>query len=234
MSTKTLEQRFDDMEKTVKRQQHEIERLQAVNECQNLMGKYQYWHTSNQHNKIVESFARKTPGVKIHCETLGNFEGPTAVDRVFGPNGAIGGHDKGTHFGMLMVHALTTCVIEVAADGKTAKAVWLSPGHETGAMGGGKPQANWSWGKYGVDFVKEDGKWKFWHWRLSPQFNCPFEKAWTDIPHTSAAFMLQRLPKEMQPDSPNNEFYGWSIENEPKNKPLPPEPYETFDEELAY
>lgn len=30
--------------------------------------------------------------------------------------------------GILPVHSLTTPVIEVAADGKTARGVWISPG----------------------------------------------------------------------------------------------------------
>ena len=33
--------------------------------------------------------------------------------------------------GGMMMHAMDTAVIEVAKDGKTAKGVWLSPGHES-------------------------------------------------------------------------------------------------------
>lgn len=36
--------------------------------------------------------------------------------------------------GIMAVHTLTTPVIEIAEDLKTAKAVWVSPGHITGDM----------------------------------------------------------------------------------------------------
>jgi hypothetical protein len=30
----------------------------------------------------------------------------------------------------------------------------------------GNPQYNWFWEKFGVDFVKEDGEWKIWHFQI--------------------------------------------------------------------
>ena len=64
--------------------------------------------------------------------------------------------------GNMNLHTLTTPVIEVADDGKTAKGLWISPGVECPRVPlfGGEHQAAWCWIKYGVDFAKEDGKWK--------------------------------------------------------------------------
>jgi hypothetical protein len=52
---------------------------------------------------------------------------------------------------MIAEHCLTSPVIQVAKDGKTAKAIWFSPGVEGN---------QWAYGKYAIDFVKEDGQWK--------------------------------------------------------------------------
>jgi len=54
----------------------------------------------------------------------------------------------------LRLQALTTPVIEVAGDGETARAVWISPGME-----GTEP----AWIKFGCDFRKQDEEWKIWH-----------------------------------------------------------------------
>lgn len=68
--------------------------------------------------------------------------------------------------GQLLLHVTTTAIIEVAADGKTAKAFWYSPGMiaETGQSG------NTIWEAYGVDFVKENGVWKMWHLHMFTDF----------------------------------------------------------------
>ena len=64
----------------------------------------------------------------------------------------------------MFLHPTTTPYIEVAGDGKTAKGVWISPGIITGKVGAtGTLKAIWAWGSMGVDFVKEDGQWRFCH-----------------------------------------------------------------------
>ena len=68
--------------------------------------------------------------------------------------------------GQLLLHVTTTAIIEVAADGQTAKCFWYSPGMiaESGQSG------NTIWEAYGVDFVKEDGVWKMWHLHMFTDF----------------------------------------------------------------
>ena len=68
--------------------------------------------------------------------------------------------------GQLLLHVTTTAIIEVAKDGKTAKAFWYSPGMiaESGSSG------NTIWEAYGADFVKENGVWKLWHLHMFTDF----------------------------------------------------------------
>ena len=76
-------------------------------------------------------------------------------------------------------------MIEVAGDGKTAKGVWIGIGFvaRTDAQTG-EAQCFWEWGKYGVDFIKEDGVWKFWHFHIYRIFRCTqrMKKSITSIP----------------------------------------------------
>lgn len=66
-----------------------------------------------------------------------------------------------------VMHTQETPVIEVAGDGKTAKGLWYSIGQSVrgtvDADGNTSVGTGWMWEKYGVDFIKEDGKWKIWH-----------------------------------------------------------------------
>ena len=68
--------------------------------------------------------------------------------------------------GQLLLHVTTTSIIEVAKDGKTAKAFWYSPGMiaESGSSG------NTIWEAYGADFVKEGDSWKLWHLHMFTDF----------------------------------------------------------------
>ena len=68
--------------------------------------------------------------------------------------------------GQLLLHVTTTAIIEVARDGKTAKAFWYSPGMiaESGSSG------NTIWEAYGADFVKEGDSWKLWHLHMFTDF----------------------------------------------------------------
>ncbi len=72
--------------------------------------------------------------------------------------------------GQLLLHVTTTSIIEVAKDGKTAKAFWYSPGMimETGQSAGA------IWEAYGADFVKEEGGWKLWHLHMFTDFGGGF------------------------------------------------------------
>src|ERR1035438_7351015 len=69
--------------------------------------------------------------------------------------------------GEYVMHTQETPVIEVASDGKTAKGLWYSIGQavrgSVAADGKTSVTTGWMWEKYGVDFIKEDGKWKIWH-----------------------------------------------------------------------
>src|ERR1700683_3878720 len=92
------------------------------------VGPDSYWHSAAMHSECVDLFALRTPGVRVEM-MWGIYTGPEGIRRCYegwhrhlGPEADIGS---------MHMHTLTTPVIEVAEDAQTARAVWISPGHET-------------------------------------------------------------------------------------------------------
>ena len=134
----------------------EIERLQAVRECERLVGRYAYLHAKHRREELVQMYALKTPGVRVQLGDVGIWEGPEGVRKAWVGMGNLNRQDIA--IGQMFLHPLTTQYIEVAGDGQTAKGVWMSPGFIAGNMGENHtPMGIWAWGAVGVDFVKEDG-----------------------------------------------------------------------------
>ncbi len=79
------------------------------------------------------------------------------------------GHDIRSS-GCSGVHVLASDVIEVAEDGQSARASYLTPGTLTGPIGfDGKHRGGvWLWERYGSDFVYKDGRWWWFHEQVCP------------------------------------------------------------------
>ena len=43
---------------------------------------------------------------------------------------------------------------------------------------GRKVWAHWVWAKYGLDFLKQDGEWRIWHFRCYEVARAPFNRDW--------------------------------------------------------
>jgi hypothetical protein len=129
--------------------------------------------------------------------------------------------------GTMFEHQLTTPVIQVAADGRTAKGLWFSPGHETTADANGNLDPNWCWGKFGADFIKEDGQWKIWHYHWYDTFMIPYDKSWVETPQP-APDAIQTPPGIVPDQPPTSRSTYWPDQ---VRRPIPeyPEPYETWD-----
>lgn len=147
-----------------------VKHLEELEEIKKLQRKYQYWLFKQDYEKIVERcFAQKTPGVRMEASDSGVYKGNDGIKRFFLETmGALRKRPGG-----FTMHLAVAPVIEIAKDGKTARGVWFSPG-----CGG----TLWVWGVYMVDYVKEDGKWKFWHMIFSPFFRTPYDKGWSEVP----------------------------------------------------
>ena len=73
--------------------------------------------------------------------------------------------------GCMILHAVSTPLIEVAEDLKTAKGMFYSPGYVTTIEANGTPYARWVMQRYAVDFIYEDS-WKIWHLFIGVDYVC--------------------------------------------------------------
>lgn len=183
----------------------QLERQDAVRQITNLMGHMALLYEAGQYEERLKFIARKTPGVTIEIGLRGVYKGlegakRTMVDteEAFERSHALGMKKvfPNVEFpspgaGKFESELLGTPVIEVAGDGKTAKGLWttlqtVGKTHEHDP----KPTAGWLWWRMGVDFVKEDGEWKIWHFVRNPFFFAVYENDWVE-----ASLKLPPVPK---------------------------------------
>ncbi|MBP2643714.1 MAG: nuclear transport factor 2 family protein [Firmicutes bacterium] len=230
----------------------QVQKLSDVHRIQNVMGTMMYMFEAGKHEDMLENFAEKTPGVTVEIANWGVFEGREGARKMivdawkqFEKNNAQEmkkafpkiNNDRA---GLLDLNALACPVIEVAGDGKTAKGLWLAPGLQTQFNPGlNKPEGNWAWLKFAVDFVKENGKWKIWHYHLCPMFRTAYDKSWVDssIDREQALASGNTPPPPSngpQPDKPTSSYHAYSVTEAPAYDPQPPVPYYTFRETFSY
>ena len=238
MATESLEQRFkeiekkvDSLEETNKKQQHEIERLQAINEISNLFSKQRYMVMAGLQKEQVDMYSTD-PGTRIYWGDQGYWEGSDAAKR----NRAVyGARSEEQRTGMMAFHPISTPVIIVAGDGKTAKGVWIAAGwvasknRETG-----EPRCGWEFDKYGIDFIKEDGKWKFWHFHIYRILHgCGWDDKWAEQ-FSRPEMAPMEYPEGLGPDGPAVDDNPYRPDTLQRLVPVPPESYETFDPKDMY
>jgi hypothetical protein len=138
--------------------------------------------------------------------------------------------------GPFKVKPMACPIIEVAADGKTAKGLWCCQGAYNDVETCG-PRAHWTWGWFAVDFVKEADGWRIWHMQYVNDVDCTCGQSWgkpqtayPDLPEFAPLADFQypaytvktTLRAYYTPDRPLTEA------------PKIPEPYETFDQTFTY
>jgi hypothetical protein len=244
MARQSLEEMIQELQKTVEAQEKKIQQIiealdkkvqrsDDVIEIQNLMGRYEAWHTVGMHDKVLELFAKNVPGVSIDIPHFGRWEGFEGVRKCWEVHNLF----EGDRLGFLATNVDATPTIEVAGDGKTAKGTWTAIGCITvHSDAKDKMQAIWTWKRYAMDFVKEDGKWKFWHFRVFPLFGTPYEKSWVEesLAPSQPTPETMQIPEELKPDKPFSPYYTYSTTTIVPYAPRVPEPYETWDDSMSF
>jgi hypothetical protein len=209
--------------------EQQIQELEDIQEIENLLGKWAHIHQVAEVmvEEEMKLWARKTPGARRTFVQQGPQElivqdGVASFGHMWKKEEISSGE------GVMGVYPMTTPVIEVAGDGKTAKAILIAIGAGTSKTKDGKFIARWHWVKAAYDLVREDGEWKLWHYRLWEIFCCPYEKSWVD----SYIRTHPDIPLPIEQNRTPN--YPYSTVTAQVLAPVPPEPYETFDKKTAY
>jgi hypothetical protein len=208
----------------------EVQRLKDLHEVQEVMSRYFYYHTAGLHKECYdELFAQKAPDVSAEIANWGKWEGPEAVRNLYYKLL----YGNGDYAGQMFVHAIDTPSIQIAGDGKTAKGVWLSPGHET-VKQNGVLQPMWCWSYFGTDFIKESGEWRIWHYHCYAMFRTPFDRSWVEANEEMDNQSSHQIPAGLGPNRPYTYFNGYTPTSVRELVPAPPRPYQTFDPATRY
>ncbi|HIR13830.1 MAG TPA: nuclear transport factor 2 family protein [Candidatus Choladousia intestinavium] len=196
-----------------------IEKLEAYQELQNLMGRTVAAVNFRQPEKILENFALDREDVSLEFADEGVFEGKEGVTAVVKEIIA-----KPPKKGEMVDMQLTTPMIEVAGDGNTAEALWWCPGAGAVVSEKAEPQAIWAWGMLAADFIKEKDQWKIWHLHYFRYIKCFYEKGWVED-----TTMIHRPNLPMHPLAKPSTYHNpYSPNSVRDGLPACPRPYETY------
>ena len=212
----------------------EIERLKSYVEIMNIIGLYATYHSASRQQETCDLFAKKTPGgVIIYNGDV--YEGYQGVENHFIKYMTESEVDLS---GKIYMHEMMSPIIEVAADGQTAKAQTTSIGCESlcrGENGEGRVSI-WDMCKYRFDFIKEDGKWVIYNLDLHNVFETPFDgPGWGEMPVFRPDPNCNPLPPSGIPIDGRTvrPYHMLSMKNRECDLhqlfPEPPLPYESWD-----
>ena len=232
-----------------------IQQEQDAREIQNLMSRRAYYHGASDQASEIDLYAQRTDS--SFCQNQGCRVGVDNIRQAFVERFAkvrqlqlkqlhelypqIQETEEWMHTGNFQTHTLSTPIIEIAEDGQTAKGMWYTPGAiawpntEAHAM-----DASWIWEKYAVDFIKEEGAWKFWHVMVLTDFVVGFDKTLQvaeveDAPEgaegsESTGEVIPALPRDVN----WNIYQPLAPTTVPRVFPPMPEPYDTFANTFSY
>jgi hypothetical protein len=178
----------EDLARTVGELLARVERLEDTLEIQRLQASYIHLLFKQRFERIVdECFALKLADVSVEFSDSGVYRGIESVRALYKSFEV-----TRTIPGFFILHMAANPVIEIAADGMSARSHWLSPG-----AAGSNSSASWIWGTFYVDYVKEEGRWRIAHSNLVPVFRNRYEVSWASAPdHGTVRGVLARQPDE--------------------------------------
>jgi len=176
--------------------------------------------------ELVDLFAQKTPGVELEVVDSGVYEGIEGVRKVFV---GMGSGLKGTP-GHIEWHMHVNPILRINKKGTKAKGIWNSPGLICVGGEGGKREAVWEYGRYDIEYVKEDGQWKFLKFRYRTVFNCSYYKSWAEQPQhygIASGTMTPEMIDLFTPDRPTTYHRPYTPSRLNRfEEPAIPEPYD--------
>jgi len=129
----------------------------------NLMGRHVWYHSAFLNDVELAKIWVQSPEFAKSAVWAQNSNYWIGMDHIEGYYGPSVAHENTRS--QFQFHSITSGVVEVAGDRKTAKGVWYTPGAIGGAGG-----LMGLWERYGVDFVNENGEWKIWHLHVYTDF----------------------------------------------------------------
>ncbi len=143
--------KIDELEAEIKKLEGQLRTLQDIHQIENLQRAYGYYLERWMAQEIIDLFS-DGPGVVLYFNGEGSFFGKEGVARYF---------NHAERLPELMHQMMQVSgIVDVAPDGRTAKGRWYGYGRQALPEGGGVNPVVMS-GIYEMEYIKEDGVWKF-------------------------------------------------------------------------
>ncbi len=226
-----------------------LERWEAIHEIENMMGRRAAMLLTIQDDAVFQTMWTKNEpclgfnyGYYKGCEAVAGYFRAQREYQLLRAEAAIrlnpelAGKAPEELLGVGALHGsnLTTPVIELAGDGKTAKGLWylLDGEVDYGPAGYGAVHCL---GRIGVDFIREDDGWKIWHLVYAEDIRTPMGESWTAArPEENAELPELAEFRFPEPNVPAEVYERWHDRRQTKPFPPVPEPYTTFAETFSY
>ena len=176
-----------------------VDRVMAYEDCQNLAGMHEFYHSSKEHRAELENIWVYDPEFRTTASWTNNQQYMEGWDNLWGfyvtdseggaeimTKKAIANDTQGRitltedwYFtGCFAYHMLMTPVIEVARDGQTAVGIWQSWG-TSGSPEDSGFNVEWQCEDYSMVFARQSGgDWRIWHLRTFVHFYCSVGQQW--------------------------------------------------------
>ena len=229
-----------------------IHRANAAVECEKLMSKHVYYHAGGVHREEIEEFWSKREDC-TWAHNFGQMGSRSNYIACYADN-----QEKNTReiFDQVLdaypeiekvpdyraiaeeaLHCTMSPIVEVAEDGRSAKAWFYTPGCIFSTLNPQKArEGTWIWERYGADFVYEDDEWKFLNLKVCCDAAGPMDvEDWHTIgfgpPPPPAGEEEDRDSEEgAVPTHPGPLHFIITGVQLPQDRPFMPVPYKTFSE----
>lgn len=228
------------------------DRWYDLREITNLAGKYVTSRLLKREKTIFEDFWADAEDVCL-SDNFGRYVGKESVAGYFAAAAEavavksqllqslfpeqLGGKtaEEAYGVGQLLSLPLTTPVVEIAGDGKTAKGMWNVQGSDNDITAQG-PVSNWSIGYLCIDFLRQEDSWKIWHLMYVEDVRCPMGQSWVHPQELPAEPGFESLGSIQMPSYTQavSCFPVYTSDRPFTPPPEIPVPYETFDETFTY
>lgn len=222
----------------------EVEKLQSIHSYLHGRGyaKEEWENIWAQNNEVswAHSFGRMRGFASVWFGSVGEYDAQSYrnyLDLFPVYPQVIGKDPRPIH--VCPMHTTNTGVIEVAEDGKTARATFFTPGIMFSTLNPERKKwSNYLWERYGADFVYEDGRWLFLHEQVCPDFmgttdfgNC----ALAEVVRLQKHEAEQELHVSCPPVEDPGPLHYPSSPVQPLQNTVPfPTPYRTMDDENTF
>jgi hypothetical protein len=234
-----------------------VDKAAEALEIQNLMSRRMFYHSVGRNELELQLWSKQRAkdirwaqnqgcwvgmdSLKVYYDDVNRQMQAVGLERLSKQNPAVKNVPENRFAGNTILHTLTTPIIEIAADGQSAKGVWYTPGIILDPGDGKTGQGLWIWERYGIDFVKEGGRWAILHAQVNTDFAGPMGQPLTKQDFSAAAMGSEGnaqgqgpAVKIPGPDMPARVYEEFSPTRVPRLEPRLPEPYRTLADTFEY